>query len=297
MSKEWDNILKAQKKLQPQIKKFDSSIAEKQIKKIKLALETAWDAEDVLAAALKKAKEAGLKGKKPADFMADAEFKAALGKLKKEAAQHAKDVKILDAFSKQATPTFKELTKLLATVNKLINEKDKEQVKVQDALTAGHEKVKFSAQSKGKLTPAEIFYGAQLDRVVDRVINKSKDAGKSGPAGDAAKLIELKELTKNSKATKKMATQIEKLCVNAVNKAETNKKAAVQYLKKASELHKKQKEFNTAYLAVKKKNADLIKKSKDKSKILRGIAAILSLHKQSSDLYSAALDEVKELAP
>jgi len=296
MSKEWDDILKAHKKLQPQIKKFDSSIAEKKIKQIKVALETAWDAEDAFAAALKIAREAGLKGKKPADFIADKGFKATLGKLKKEAEQHAKEVKILDSFSKQATPTFKELTKLLVKVKKNINKKDKEQVKVQTALTADHEKVKCSAHSKGKLTPAETFYGARLDRVVDRVINKSKDAGKSGPAGDAAKLIELKELAKNSKATDKMAAQIEKLCVSAMKKAQTDNKAATQYLKKASKLLDRQKEFNTTYLKVKKKNADLIKKSKDKFKILKGIAAILSSHKESADRYSAANEEVKELA-
>ena len=296
MAGEWDKIQASYKKLQPQIKKYDQKQTEKLIKAIKDALEGAWDAEDAFKKAVKAARAGGIKGKKPEDFAADKGFKAAMATLEKEGKQHLSQVKVLKAFSVAAEPSHKELTKLLGEVKKHINKRDKAQIKFQSTLKEEHAQVKFAAQAMGKLTPAEMFYGARLDRVVDNVINKAKKSGASGPAGDAAKLIEQKERDKNLKASVKLAQQVAKLCDGALKKANTDPKAAAPYLKKAAELIKGLKAQNTAYQTVKKKNADLIKASKDKAKIVKVIATIAKAHDISASKYADALGKIRNLA-
>ncbi len=118
---------------------------------------------------------------------------------------------------------------------------------------------------------------------------------KAGSVHEA--LVEQKERDKNAKQAVKLAKTVAKLCDGAVKKADPDPKAAAPYLKKAAELIKELKDLNTAYQTLKKKNAKLIKASKDKSKIVRVIAAIAKAHDLSASRYSETLAKVKEHAP
>jgi len=293
MAKEWDKIQAAYKKLQPQIKKYDKAQAEKMIKGIKDALEVAWKAEDTFKATVKAAKAEGISGKKPADYNDAKGFKPAMASLEKEAKQHLDQVKALKAHSATAVPCYKEMTKLMADVKKHIDKKDKAQVKFQATLKDEHATVQFTAQAMGKLTPAETFYGARLDRVVDNVINKKK---KSGPDGDAAKLIEVKERTKNVRAAIDLATKAAKLCNGALKKAEIDPKAAEPYLKKAAKLIGQLSKINTAYQTVKKKNKDLIKNNKDSAKIDKAIDTISKAHEALVKKYADVTGQIRDQA-
>lgn len=296
MAKDWDKLEASFKKLQPQIKKIDPSRADKLVKAVKAALQTAWDAEEKFREALKAAQKSGIKGKKPKDFAADAEFKTAYGILSKTAGQHGDVVKALQAVSDEAGTLHKTLVRMAGEVKKLITKGNKEQARFQTLVSEAEAKVKPVANAMGKLTAPEMFYGAQFDRVVDGIINKSKKSGASGPAGDAAKLIEQKERDKNLKAAVKMSQQVAQLCEGALKKADSDPGAAAPYLKKAAELIEKLKAFDAAYQKVKKKNTDLIKASKDKAKIVKAIATMAKAHAIAARKYSDALNQVKQKA-
>jgi hypothetical protein len=295
MAADWGKIESDFKKLQPKIKKIDPKPVEKLIKQIKAALETAWDAEDAFAKAIKTAREGGVKGKKLGDFADDKGAMAAFMVLRKAGEKHEDHVDDLRKLSTAATAPKKVFVKLLTEAKKQIDKKIKAQVKFQAEMKGEFAKVSAVADAMGKLTPAEMFYGARLDKVVERVINKSKSAGKSGLAGDAAKLIEQKERDKNAKQAVKLAGNVAKLCDGAVKKADPNPKAAEPYLKKAAKLIKELDGLNSAYQTVKKKNADLIKASKDKAKIVKAIATILKAHDISTRKYAESQAQVKEL--
>jgi len=154
-------------------------------------------------------------------------------------------------------------------------------------------KVKTVATSIGKLTAPQLYYGAQFDRVVDNIINKSKT---SGPSGDASKLIEPKEREKNVKAAGKLALQISKMCDACLTKAEANpEKPSAPNLNKVATQIKKLKKFDTVYQSAKKKNAEQIKQSKDKAKILKDMSTISSLCQAAVNKFSVTIDKIKGL--
>lgn len=292
MASEWDKIQATFKKRQALIKKVEKLPVDKLVKQVKAALEAAWKAEKKFIKALEAAQESGLKGKKPKAFMGHKEFKDSYAVLSRAAAQNLSAVKVLKANCAEASTLHKELFKLLADIKKHITRGDREQAKFQALVTDAHDTAKAVANATGKLTAPELFYGAQFDRVVDGIINKSKAAG---PAGDAAKLIEQKERDKNVKSADKLAQQVAKLCEAAMNKAETDPKAAVPNLKKAAKLIKTIKSYDTAYQNLQKKNAALINKSKDKAKIIKAISSISLSHKVSANRYSDVVNEIREL--
>ena len=291
MTKEWDKIEWTYKKLQPQIKKIDPTKAKNQIKLTKSALKLAWDSEEKFIKALKGAKTAGVKGKKPADFVSDTGFKNAYAALTESAKQHENAVNTLQASCDEALALDKLLVKLQGEIKKNITKGDKGQAKFQTTVKDTQVKVKTVANSIGKLTAPELFYGGQITRVVDKIINKSKN---SGPSGDADKMIAEKELKKNVKAAGKLAAKVTKFCNDAHDKAEADPKKAEPLLKKAAKQIKKLEAINKPYQKVKKKSADLIKKSKDKAKINKAIAAIADSYDDSFRAHKEVAAEVKK---
>jgi hypothetical protein len=297
MATDWGAIEDSFKKLQPKIKAIDPAPVENLIKQIKAALKTLWAGEDVFAKAIKTADEGGIKGSKPADFAGDKAVMAALKVLHKAGGVHEALVADLRKRSTAAIAPKKEFDKLLGAAKKQIDKKNKAQVKFQAEMKSDYARVCVVADAMGKLTAAETFYGARIDKVVDRIINKTKPAGKSAPSGSPEALIEQKERDKNAKQAVKLAGNVAKLCEGAVKKADPDPKAAAPYLKKAAELIKDLKDLNTAYQTLKKKNAKLIKASKDKAKIVRVIATIAKAHDLSASRYSEAQAKVKEITP
>ncbi len=293
MAKEWDKLGATFKKLQPQIRKIDPSKAEKQVKLTKAALKTAWDDEEKFIKALKAARKAGAKGKKPADFVADPGFKQAHAALIKSASRHKGAVDALQSSCDEARALDKLLVKLLGEIKKNITRGNKEQAGFQTGVQDAQTRVRRAATLIGKLTAPELFYGAQITRVVDKIINKSKD---SGPSGDAGKLLEEKELKKNVKAADKLAAKVSKQCNDAYDRAGSDPKTAEPLLKKVVKLIGKLEAIDKPYQRVKKKNADLIKKSRDKAKINKAMAAIAQCHDDSVRAHREVAAQVKELA-
>ncbi|MCF6231917.1 MAG: hypothetical protein L3J36_02255 [Rhodobacteraceae bacterium] len=289
----WEEIKVTYRKLQPQLKPLDLAKADKQIKLTKAALQKAWDAEDKFIEAFEAAKKNGLKGKKPKDFMGDPGFKKAHAALTKMAGEHATIVKALLADSEVAKKLDKPLIKLLGDIKKGITKGDKAQAKFQKEVQEAEAAAKKIATAIGKLTAPELFYGPQVARVIDKIINKSKD---SGISGDADKLIEEKERKKNVNAAGKLAAKAAKFCKDAYLKAEVDPKAAEPLLKKAAKQIKKLEAINKPYQNVKKKSADLIKKSKDKAKISKAIDAIAGYYDDSARTLKEVTAEVKSMA-
>jgi hypothetical protein len=276
MTKAWDDIEKTYKKLQPQIKKLDGGKADKQVKLTKTALQKAWDEEEKFIDAYEAAQKSGLKGKKPKDFMGDPGFKKAHAALTKQAGEHATIVKALMSDSEVAKKLGKPLTKLLGDIKKEITKGDKAQAKFQKEVQEAEASAKKIATAIGKLTMPELFYGPQIVRVIDKIINKSKAA--KGPSGDAEKLIEAKELAKNLKTAIGLMKSAEKLCKDALKTVKKDPEAAEPLLEKAQEAVEELEGIDKAYQKVIKKNAKLIKEAKEKSKIERSIKGISKAH-------------------
>lgn len=291
MASAWEKIEATFKKMQPKIKKLDKAKAEKLLKLTKSALQTAWDDEENFIEALKAARESGLDGKKPADFMSDADFKKSFAALVKSAGQHTKAVKLLQASCVEAKPLGKPLTKLLADIKKDMIKGNKEHVKLQKEVMAVETSATEIANMVGKLTAPELFYGPQIVRVIDKIINKSK----GGPKGDSAKLIEAKELAKNTKLAGKLTKDLIKICEPVPKLAAKDIKKALNALKLADEPFGKLEALDAAYQKVKKKDSKLIKAAKEKTKIEKSIKQISKELEKATGVLSEAQDVVHEL--
>ena len=294
MADAWDKIEAEFRKLQPQIKKLDAKQVEKLLKLTKSTLQLAWDEEEKFIEALENAQESGLKGKKPTDFLGDPGFKKAYLALTKSAATHAEAVKALQVRCTAAKTLNKPLVRLLADIKKEKPKGNKEREKFQKEVIEAEATSKGIAGMIGKLTAPELFYGPQIARVIDKIINKSKSA--AGPGGDAEKLIEAKELAKNLKQAVNLAKTVDKLCKGALKKAGSDPQSAAPFVKKAGELTDELEAIDKAYLKVLKKNPKLIKESKDKSKIERSIKAISKAHEVAAKTLASVEKALKKQA-
>lgn len=294
MANAWDDIEKAYKKLQPQIKKLDGGNADKQVKLTKAALQKAWDEEEKFIDAYEAAQKSGLKGKKPKDFMPDSGFKKAHAALTKQAGEHATIVKALLSDSEAAKKLGKPLTKLLGDIKKEITKGDKKQAKFQKEVQEAEAEAKKIATAIGKLTMPELFYGPQVVRVIDKIINKSKAT--KGPSGKTEKLIEAKELAKNLKKAEELQTTAERLCKDAQKKAKKDPEAAVPLVDKARDTYEELDGIDEVYQKVLKKDAKLIKETKDPKevkKIEKSIKSISKALKSAGDALQTAYDTVE----
>lgn len=295
MSKEWDKIQAQYKKLQPRIKKVQPTLSDKMIKQVKAALATAWDAEDAFKAALKEAQASGLKGKKPSDYAEHQGFKKTHAELKKKAAQHDSEIKALEVYCKGIGGLGKEMIALQKDITKSMDKKDGAHKKFQAAFQKETEMVMKVANARGTLTAPEVLYGSNFTRVVDNVIKKQSQKGKR--AGDAAKLIEVKELTKNLKIAGDQKRKVFIASNDAMDVGEDDPKATLPHLKKMSELVKELKSLDEDYQQVLKKNKDMISKSKDKARIIKVIAAIAKECQGAVKRYTATVKLIGKWHP
>ena len=295
MAKPWDDIEKAYKKLQPQVKQLDLGKADTLVKLTKVALQKAWDEEEKFIDAFEAAQKTGLKGKKPKDFLPDPGFKKAHAALTKKAGEHATIVKALMSNSEVAKKLGKPLTKLLGDIKKEIKKGDKAQEKFQKEVQEAEATAKKIAIAIGKLTMPELFYGPQVVRVIDKIINKSK--ANKGPSGDTKKLIETKELTKNLKAALGLAKTAEKLCKDALKTAKKDPEAAEPIVEKAQETVDELEGFDKVYQKAIKKDAKLIKETKDAkeySNIEKSIKLINKAHDAAAKTFAVVEKAVQK---
>ena len=294
MASAWDKIEAEFKKLQPQIKKLDAKQADKLLKLTKLSLQNAWDEEEKFIEALEAAQMSGSKGKKPGDFMGDPGFKKTHQALTKSAATHAAAVKALQAQCDTAKALNKVLVRLLGDIKKEKPKGNKARETFQKDVMQIEASSKAIAVLTGKLTMPELFYGPRIAMVIDKIINKSKKA--AGPSGDAEKLIEAKELTKNLKRAMGLMKDVDKLCKGALKKAKSDPDAAEPFLQKAGDLLDEVEAIDKAYQKVLKKNAKLIKAAKEKSGIERAIKGISKAHDVAAKTLAAVEKALKKLA-
>lgn len=209
----WDDFQKSFKRLQPRAKDIKPAQGDKIKRALKSELSRAWDAEDALRAAVPKAKEAGVTGKKPADFLKDAGFKSAHDAWRAAAKAHKAEIARFKTHCDEAARLRDAIKTDLAKLQKVIK-KDKitppkpmaDAIGQAETLIEGLDK---TAGLYGSLKFVELFYAAREDRAVEAMVKKEQ---KKADANGLPKDLDEKGRTKTLAKAGKMAKKIAGLC-------------------------------------------------------------------------------------
>lgn len=209
----WEEFQKSYKRLHPKAKDIKPAQGGKIMRALKSELSRAWDAEDALREAIPKAKEAGITGKKPADFLKDGGFKAAHDGWRKAAKAHKDEIAKFKAHCDEAGKLRDSIKADLSKLEKAIK-KEKltppkamaDKIKEAEALAKTLEK---SANLYGTLKFAELFYAAREDRALEAMVKKEQ---KKAEAAGLPKELDEKGRKKTLAKAGKMGKKIAGLC-------------------------------------------------------------------------------------
>jgi len=303
MAKEWDKFQADYKKLQPRIKKYTQSEADKMFSRIKKSLANAWAGEDYFRESMAKARENGVTGKKYADFAKDKDFKDGLSTWAKSAEMHQDEVKLMNVHCDGANSTHKDMAGLLGVIEKDLKKRAKSSSskkdieKLRDTLDGETKAMKKVKETIGKLNPAQMFYGINFSKTVDKIMKEGADSqAKAKDDTELPQMLADRVLKGNLNKVAKLTKNIATLCVSAMGKAETDLKQAIGDLKSAGPQFKALKKITDTYEKVQKKYPALIKDSKDRKKILADLTLMAKAYQASERKLRGAATTIKMAA-
>jgi len=271
MPKGLDKIEGDFKKLLPKLKPLTKADALKQLKSITLALNTCWDREDDLRAALAAARENGHAGKSVSELDKDRGFKSARVLWEKAVAAQKKELTALAQMTAAAKAAQKDIDSLAKLTEKEAKAaaKGSADKKAAEALAArlgaAGKELASVVKCEGKLKPAEKFYALQYKKILDKMI---KDAGKEATAeADLPKLLDAAQLKRNGARIKKLLGEILAAHKKGSALAETDARGAEGQLKTGARKLKDLKKLVGDYQKARKKCVKDIKAA-DNSKTL-----------------------------
>ncbi len=222
----WEDFQKTYKKLQRDAKKIKPADGDKIKRALKSELSRAWDAEDVMREAVPKAKEAGVTGKKPADFLKDAGFKSAHDGWRTACKAHKAEIAKIKTHCDDAAKLRDAIQSALAELERgLKKAKTKPTKEMETALKQAELTVaglKKSCEIYGSLKFVEIFYAAREDKALDSIIKKEQ---KKADAASLPKDLDEKGRSKTLKQAQKLAKKITGLCKAVENGGRNAEKA------------------------------------------------------------------------
>ena len=226
----WEDFQKTFKTLKRDAKKIKPADGEKIKRALKSELTRAWDAEDGLRDAIPKAKEAGIEGKKPADFLKDGGFKSAHDGWRAACKAHKHQIGKIkdhcDSAGKLQGAVAKAVDDLERALKKAKTKPTKEMdAAIKEAANIAGE-LKKSKDLYGSLKFAEVFYAAREDRALEAMVKKAlKKSDAAGLPKDLDEKGRSKTLTQAQKLGKKIASLCKAVEGGGRNAAKAEKSA------------------------------------------------------------------------
>jgi len=274
MAKEFEKFQAEHKKLLAALKKTTPEEAAKAHKRIGISLGNCWEGEDYLRESLAKMRKEGETSTKLGDLQKNKHFKDGLGTWNTAINMHQKEVDALMGLCGDAKGLQAKLDKLEADITKDLKKRSKSSESKKD-IEALHETVqkqiadlKKAAAYEGKLNPAQKLYAKNFKRTLDKILKEDPDAqSKKLDATELPQLLVDRNLKKFKTQVEKLAKSVQTSCAAALDKSQTDLKAAAPDLKAAAADVKKMHAIVAKYQQVRKKFPGAIKDSKDSKKI------------------------------
>lgn len=309
-----------EKKIIAMEKEIAKNFSPKKVADIKAELKanrkSAYDKEDKLHDSVPAAIKKGITGKKYKDFLPDKDFKNALSEWEGALAKQQELVSSLEDLSKDAKkrhPDFKRARDEFLKDMKKEGQSEKNNKalrKTFDKAALVLSELDFSKDAFGTLQAKDAFFGANLKKSRDVVIDKALKEGKGDELPDM--LLENPKRQQTDNTAKRLGRNIEKytaqakiLCdrtkfetiptdIPAKKQLEKDVQTAKAFLKKSSEHLKKLQILNKDLQAAKKKQAKLIAAHNEKGKMNSLIKTVADLSKASEDTYNNTEDLVDD---
>ena len=284
MAKEWDKFQATYKKLEPKLKIFDETNADKKSQVFRLAYANCSAGENNISDSMVTARENGVTGTELKDFLKDKGFLEAI-KLHNVAVRDMdtgqKDYK---AFCTEARPFADEIAALHKDIEKdLKGRKDKSESKkdiegLRDQLADDWKAVDTVAKRYASgMSPAKENYVANYQKTINALLKQApEDQANQKDDTELPQLLVDRNIKANFGKAVGMVKRIDDHCDTALQESGTDVKLAAPHLKLAVvELGTLKKIKDSYDEVVGKYDAD-IKNSKDEAKIRKMIAAILN---------------------
>ena len=298
MDRTWDKFQADLKKWPATLKTAGLVPGEALKKQMLNDLQSAWDKEDVLRAAIKKAKESGIDGDKPRDFDGDKGYAACLSTWKKAVATYRGQIKTIESFGNAARKLHTPWAKRHKTIEKdlkkakLPKDEQKKADKVMQTSAAVLADLDGAARLFNSLKAHELYYAMKLAQTMDAIV--AETLKKSGGGAANVKLLEEATRRKNVKTAEKMYESIIRLVDDAVDQAGHSPRKATKSIKMAKATTKKLEDLNSSYQTLKKKEAKTIAAAKDKKYMLDAIEHIADLHESAQSAIDEGEKEAKK---
>ncbi|WP_420004023.1 hypothetical protein [Arenibacterium sp. LLYu02] len=273
MPKGLDKIEGDLKKLLPKMKPLTKVEGLKLVKAISSALDTCWDLEEKLVAAITAAREAGNAGTSVSELDKDRGFKAARVLWDKAVAVQKTELAALAKMVVEAKTLLKDLAKLTTLAEKEAKAaaKGSADLKAAEALIKRLAELTKEMTSvtkcEGKLKPAEKFYAMQAKKILDKRI---QDAGKGATSeADLPKLLEDAEIKRNALKIKRLYGEVQTACKKGSTLAAKDAKGAASQLKVATQKVKDLQKLVEDYQKARKKCEKDIKEAKNSKELTK----------------------------
>lgn len=222
----WEDFQKAFKTLQRDARKIKPAEGEKIKRALKSELTRAWDAEDALREAIPKAKEAGVEGKKPADFLKDGGYRSAHDSWRAACKAHKAQIAKIKAHCDGAGKVHGAMQGAVSDFERGLKKAKSKPTKemdgaLKDAATILKD-LRKASDVYGSLKFAEIFYAAREDRALEAMLKK---ALKKADAGALPKDLDEKGRSKTLSQAQGLTKKIASLCKAAQGGGRTAAKA------------------------------------------------------------------------
>lgn len=298
MKPEWETFKKEfEKKIKPKLKGRGFSDGWAIREKLTVHLEKAWDHEDNLVDTIEDAKEDGIDGKKPEDFMAFGPFKKARLEWDKEVKNHKVQIKALESFCGDAGKLHKDLKKILDPIQKDLKKNKPSRAEMKDFAKTLNEAeaaltdLQMGSQMYGTLKVPERFYAAKEDATIAAILKKKlkKISGK-----DLPKILEEGVGKKNAKVALNMGHKVLDLCDTALEDVKQDAKKAEKSMKSAEKQMKALKKLSGGYKEAAKKQAKEIEKATNAKALKKLIEEIVNYGDSAQDHLDQTKKELKK---
>ncbi len=273
------------KEFQGKIKEMTPQLAEKRKKEVVAWLDKTWDFEDVMAAEIEKARLAGAKGSRAADFMKEGKFASALADWKKAVETHHKNLEDITAYSESAKKLHDEAEKQIKALKKSGVALDQKLAKSLAEMEKALPNLKKTHVKASKLQGHVVMYATRIQASMESVV---KQALKRVDPKELPKTLDEKGRKKTQKIVERMKKSFNDTCgtVNAKLRA-SDFESAQSALEKAKDPLKTLEDLEKICADTQKKMKNDIAKMKDKDAVEKIIKLVKDTFAQSQRQFTA----------
>ena len=284
MAKEWDKFQATYKKLEPKLKIFDETNADKKSQVFRLAYANCSAGENNISDSMVTAREKGVTGTELKDFLKDKGFQEAINLHNVAVRDMDTGQKDYKTFCTEARTFADEIAALHKDIEKdLKGRKDKSESKkdiegLRDQLADDWKAVDTVAKRYASgMSPAKENYVANYQKTINALLKKApEDQANQKDDTELPQLLVDRNIKANFGKAVGMVKRIDDHCATALEESGTDVKLAAPHLKLAVGELGELKKIKDSYDEVVAKYDTDIKNSKDEAQIRKMIAAILT---------------------